>query len=295
MAVMSLSVNIIGAGRLGQTLGRLLTLHQAATINGLCNAHLESARAAADRIGAGKAFAEIHALPPADISFITTPDSAISDAASMLAESPNLKPKSIVLHCSGVENSDLLAALKARDCFVASVHPMRSFANPEQSALQFAGTFAAIEGDAPALECLEPLFSAIGARSCRIAREGKAFYHAAGVFASNYVVTLAEHAKACLNAAGIDDTLAMAMLTNILGSTVANLEASSSPECALTGPINRGDIATLEKHLKTLGDSKDARLYAELGLATLRLTHHAPETLAQMEKVFRTTLESIHG
>lgn len=145
-----------------------------------------------------------------------------------------------------------------------------------------------------ALERLEPLFSAIGAHICRIAPEGKAFYHAAGVFASNYVVTLTERAKACLNAAGVNDTLAMAMLTNILRSTVSNLEASGSPKSALTGPINLADTATLEKHLNALGDSEDARLYAELGLATLHLTHHTPETLARMEKLFRATLESVH-
>ena len=102
----------------------------------------------------------------------------------------------------------------------------------------------------------------------------KSSYHAAGVFASNYLVTLAQQALSCLKEAGVENEIAMHVITNLMRGTVSNLEKTLSPEHSLTGPIKRGDISTIMKHIASLTDREQKHLYAALGKATLHLTDH---------------------
>ncbi len=271
---MALVVNIIGAGNLGKTIGHLLVKHQLVKIGAICNRSEKSSLNAIKFIGQGKYCPLIEELAPADITFITTPDDLISGICEKLSENRFIKKASIVLHCSGSISSEALLSMKAKGCYIASVHPMISFATPELSVEQYKGTFCAVEGDEEALPQLRDLFNSIGSMTYDIAKVKKSSYHAAGVFASNYVVTLAQQALSCMRAAGVEDERAMRVITNIMQSTVSNLEKTLSPEQSLTGPIKRGDVTTLTKHLDSLADLEQKELYATLGKATMNLTDH---------------------
>lgn len=274
-------VNIIGAGHLGKTLGFLLYRSKAIQIGGICNTSIESTMNAIDFIGAGTYAKSLHDLPPADITLITTPDSMISSLCKKLSQTRNLKSKSIIIHCSGTLTSDILHTVRNKNCFVASVHPMQTFANPHISVKQYTGTYCAVEGDAEVLLQVDAVFRSIGSITYRVCKEKKPSYHAAGVFASNYLVTLAQQALFCLEDACVEKNIAMMIITKIMQGTVTNLAQTLSPKESLTGPLQRGDMVTVKKHLENL-NSEQKELYSKLGLATIALTNLDMEKQKQL-------------
>lgn len=280
---MSLIVNLIGAGRLGKTIGRLIVVSKTARIGGICNASLTSSQEAVEFIKDGSAYINIQELPAADVTFITTPDDLIKEVSINLTENPYLQKGSVVLHCSGSLPSSVLDSLRGKGCFIASAHPMRSFANPETSVEQYSGTYCAIEGDPEVLPLIHRMLASIGSVTYEIDSEKKSLYHAAGVFASNYLVTLAEQALSCLTCAGVEHDLAMRVISNIMQGTVSNLEKSQSPKASLTGPIKRGDTQTIDSHIASLDTEERRKLYAALGHSTLSLTDHNESTKARIQ------------
>jgi len=283
---MNLTINIIGTGKLGKTIGRLFNIHHLATIQGIYNRTFAHSIKGAQFIGAGTPISDFHSLPEADIQFITTPDDAIAEICFMLCQKKNIKPGSIIIHCSGAFNSDILLPMKSFGCFVASIHPMHSFVNPEISVSQYAGTFCSIEGDKAATEVLMPLFEGIGSQLYLINKEQKALTHVAGVFASNYLITLSQQALSCLQEAGVEKNIAMKIINHLMKSTVLNLEKTMSPESSLTGPIQRGDTVTIKNHLAALKNTQQKTIYALLGQATVNMTSHSKNKLESLMKIF---------
>ena len=280
---MTLIVNIIGAGKLGKTIGRLLVKNNLAKIAGVYNRSLESSMAAIEFIGDGQYFSGMRLLPYADVTFITTPDDHICETSVEMCRSGNIKPGSIFIHCSGVLTSDVMSAVKVKDAMVVSFHPMKSFSDPALSVENYAGTYCAMEGDAEALRILEPIFNSIGSITYQIEKEKKSLYHAAGVFASNYLVTLSQQAVNCLSEAGVEEQMALNIIISLMKGTLSNIEKSMSPREALTGPIKRGDVSTIKNHLSAFSDCKQRFLYSTLGKATIPLTSHDLETKTQLE------------
>ena len=264
-----MQVNFIGAGKLGKNIAKQIVVNKAATIQGICNSR--SGVDAVNFIGQGRIYKSINALPPADLTFITTPDDDIQTCCEKLAKSNNLRKESIVVHCSGALTSDQLISVKKKNCSVASAHPLRSFI--EENTLQSGDAHCAIEGDKDAVERLSQLFSAIGYLVYPVDRSKKIIYHAAGVFASNYLVTLYESALFCLKEADIEDITAMKMTINLMKNTLENIEITQSAERSLTGPIKRGDLNTISQHLRVLSKMELSELYKKLGLMTLNIAN----------------------
>ncbi|RMG00288.1 MAG: DUF2520 domain-containing protein [Planctomycetota bacterium] len=273
---------IIGAGRVGRSLGRLLVRADCVRSVTVYDCDPQAARQAAAFIGDAQAVSSLAALPAATTAALTVPDDAITRAAAALAESDAIP--TTVFHTSGAHDSGLLQPLAERGAAVASLHPMRSFARPAEVVDTFAGTFCTIEGDASAVRVLEEWFSACGARVVTIDRNVKPLYHAAGVFACNYLVTLTAIAEQLLEAAGVAEEDRRPMLAPLIRETVDNWAKSSPPE-ALTGPIVRGDEETVRRHLESLSDLSPALadLYRRLGAATLSVALQAglPEPTAE--------------
>jgi predicted short-subunit dehydrogenase-like oxidoreductase (DUF2520 family) len=149
------------------------------------------------------------------------------------------------------------------------VHPIRSFADPAAVADAFAGTFCGIEGDPDALAVLAPAFEAIGARLVPIDGAAKTVYHAAAVFASNYLVTVLDAALRAYQAAGIPEPVARELAGPLATETLANVLRLGAAT-ALSGPIARGDMATVARQQAAVSawDAPTGRLYAALADAT---------------------------
>ncbi len=268
---MSLTFNIIGAGRLGKALTRSLIKSGQAQLKAICNADFSKAKLVVEQMGSGVAVSRLADLPAADLTFITTPDDLISQVASQLASEKRLNPQSIVIHCSGVLSTSVLAPLKDLGCHLATIHPLKAFKAGNDDPLIFQDCDCVVEGDVEAVKIGSTLFEKLGARIIQINQEDKTIYHAAAVTASNYLVTLAATAVQLFNQAGISKVLAKEMTENLMTSSLNNIKQSENTADALTGPLQRGDLNTLAKHLEVLPDTLKP-LYKAAALATLPLT-----------------------
>lgn len=287
-----IKVNFIGCGRLGRTIARLFHQHSIAEIAGIINSTYESSLEAIEFVGQGNAVRSIDELPPADITFITTKDDRIEKICQELARHCVLKSSSIVAHCSGALSSDILSAAKSSSqCYVASIHPVRSFANPLNTVNTFSGTFCSLEGDKEAKPMLTQLFETIGATILFINKESKKRYHAATAIANNYLVTLHHQAVQNFIHSGIDESIATKLVSGLMLDAFNNLKTMPHTK-ALTGPIQRGDISTITGHIKSFGDDTVAKcIYSSLGLGTLTLTAHPPTIISEFKNIFNDSLQ----
>lgn len=266
---MQRTLNIIGCGKVGMVLGRLWAENGIFLVQDVLNRSIESARESTNFMHAGTPLDDYRRLRQADIYLIGTPDDQIEPTCARLAAESLLREGSIVFHCSGALPSTVLKSATERGASIASAHPIRSFAGPEQVAGSFAGTFCGIEGDSAATRILDEGFSAIGARTVPIDREFKTVYHAAAVFASNYLVTLLDTAVAAYEKSGIPRDVALQLMEPLVRGTVDNV-FRAGPADALTGPIARGDVSTVVRQYRAVRewDRQRGALYKILGKLT---------------------------
>lgn len=268
---MALQLNVIGAGHVGRVLARLFARSGALRVQDVLTRSSASAQAAVAFIGQGAAAREMASMRPADVWMLAVGDDQIVPAGQALAACQALAG-AVVFHCSGARAADALDAAAARGALTASVHPVRSFADPDTVAASFAGTFCGIEGAPQALAVLEPLLAAIGARPVAISSNAKTVYHAASVFASNYLVTVMDAALRAYEAAGVPPALARELAAPLATETLANV-LRLGPEQALSGPIARGDADTVARQQAALDawDAPTGDTYRALATATWAL------------------------
>jgi predicted short-subunit dehydrogenase-like oxidoreductase (DUF2520 family) len=282
---MKLSLNVIGAGKLGKALIKLFLLHQLVILKGIFNRTEVSIHNVITFLNAGKACLSIEELPEADIWMITTPDDQIETIYKQLCSLKKLKPHMIVFHCSGCLSSTILSTMTGTTK-IASIHPLRSFSHshPEMSSLN--GTYCALEGEAEAKTVLSFLFETIGAIPFEIYPEHKVFYHLAAVTASNYIVTLAEIAFELLGKAEIHPDIAKQLIVDLMSGTIQNINQVSAPKLALTGPLQRGDFGLIEQHLHVLEKQPYRKLYCLLGLFTLPFVQLPKKIIHKIQTLF---------
>ncbi len=268
------TLSIIGCGKTGRTLARLWAENETVVIGDILNTSVESGARAVAFIGAGRVAGNYADLRPADIILIAAPDDRIPACCAALMQTNCVSANSVVFHCSGALSSSVLQPAQARGAGIASIHPIRSFALPEKVVQDFAGTYCGVEGDARAIDELHQLFNAIGAQFVPIDRERKILYHAAAVFASNYLVTLLDTAVQTYGKAGIPQDVALRMMASLVRETTENV-LQSGPEQALTGPIARGDVATVVTQYRAIRmwNSSFGKLYRQLGKLTSALAY----------------------
>ncbi|MFV8781858.1 Rossmann-like and DUF2520 domain-containing protein [Microbulbifer sp. SA54] len=279
MQTRPLTLNIIGAGRLGKTLARLWQDRGIFSVAGLCNRSRESTQAAVDFIGAGDVYSDIMSMPEADCWLIATGDNEIATSAHRLAErfsargslkGTTAESRPLIFHCSGALPA---AALNAcRPAAIASAHPVHSFADPERSLTTLQGSTVALEGDDTGTQVLRGAFAMLGCDTLSLSPEQKLLYHTGSVMACNYLTVLLDLSLQTLAAAGIDEQTARKLLEPIVTQTVRN-NFALGPAHALTGPVARGDAETVQKQLQALQktDRAIAEIYRQLGLAGVEL------------------------
>jgi predicted short-subunit dehydrogenase-like oxidoreductase (DUF2520 family) len=268
---MAPTLNIVGAGHVGRALGRLFHQHGVFEVQDVLTRSHASARDAVAFIGAGRALGQASALRPAAAWMLAVGDDQIGPSCAALAAG-GLLDKATVFHCSGARASGELQAASQAGAQVASIHPVRSFADPAAVAAAFAGTWCGVEGDVGALALLSPAFEAIGARLVGIDANAKTVYHAASVFASNYLVTVLDAALRAYAAAGVPPEVARELARPLASETLSNVFRLGAP-AALSGPIARGDMATVARQQAALRewDAPAADLYQALVEATTAL------------------------
>ena len=199
----------------------------------------------------------------ASLLILAVPDDVLATLAESIADTGTVGPSSTVLHCSGLHGRSILAPLYSSGAALGSLHPLQTFTDPAGEPDALVGAAAVVEGDARAVEAARALAEALGMSPVVVvAASGKARYHAAAVFASNYLVVLADIAARLAFDAGIGDD-ADTIFLPLMQGTLAHL-AQGDPAAALTGPIRRGDAGTVKLHLAAL-DGPARELYVALG------------------------------
>lgn len=269
---MAKTLNIIGSGRVGRACGRLWARERVFEVQDVLTRSRESAARGVQFIGAGRAAGSLEEMRGADVWMVATRDDAIVPSCVTLAASGKITPDDIVFHVSGATPSDALRPAREKGARIASVHPIKTFTDAEAAVQSFAGTYCAAEGDGEALRVLKPAFEKIGAKVFGIASEAKPVYHAGGVLACNYLVVLIEAALRAHEKAGIPRAASLEALEPMVRETVDAI-FDKGPAKALTGPISRGDAATVRRQLAMVRgwDREVAELYRGLGLQAVAL------------------------
>jgi predicted short-subunit dehydrogenase-like oxidoreductase (DUF2520 family) len=277
---------VVGAGRVGTSLAVLWRRadHRIVAIAGGAATPGRAARflpdvPVLDAIGAAKA---------AEVVVIATPDAAIGPVCEEMATAGALDRADAVVHASGATGLDALAPAAASGASTLSVHPLQTCPTVEAGVERIPGsTFAVTAAGDDGYALGERLARDAGGRPVRIADERKPLYHAAAVFASNYLVTLTALAEELGLSAGIKDPIAA--FASLQEATLANI-ARVGPAEALTGPAVRGDAITLQRNLEALDRyaPEAVRSYvalADLALALAQRSGRAPADRAAVEEV----------
>jgi predicted short-subunit dehydrogenase-like oxidoreductase (DUF2520 family) len=209
---------------------------------------------------------------------ITTPDKEIVASNDKLAAARAVRRGDVVFHCSGSLPSSELTSVVALGAHVASVHPLKSFADEHVAARTFEGTYCAAEGDRAALDVLVPAFEAIGGRVSEIEPQYKTIYHAASVIVCNDLAALLEIGLRCYERAGLERDTATRMMEPLVRETLDNVLSIGTAR-ALTGPIARGDDEVVRRHLAALDtwNERIAAIYRDLGAVALALARERNE------------------
>ena len=252
-----LTISIVGPGNLGTALA--LTLPAAGYVVKFIAARPKSIASRETKGLARRVKARLVALGKvpldSDLVWITVPDDAIAATALRLARAQNWSGK-IVFHSSGALTSDDLAPLRAHGAKVASVHPGMTFVRGP--APQMRGVAFAVEGDPAAVRVAKRIVQDLGGTTYAIKKRNKVLYHAFGSFASPLVIALLASLERVAQAAGIRSDDVKTMMVPLLVQTLRNYLQHDAAS-AFSGPLVRGDVATVRRHLEELKAVPEAR------------------------------------
>jgi len=279
-------VGIVGAGAVGTALGA--ALHRAGWPV-VAVASRDEARRERFRglVPGARGFAEAApVLDEAELIILAVPDDVIPELAGEL----RLYGGQALVHTSGVLGAEVLEPARAAGTQIGAFHPLVAFADTERAIAALHGATVAIEGDDQLAASLATMAEALGATAVRLAPGSKAAYHAAAVLSAGGFVALLDAIAELAAAAGLDEEGALAVYGGLIEQTLSNARALGI-RAALTGPMTRGDVGTLERHLEALARLAPnvlplyrAAAEREISLAESRgsLAPHAAESMRRL-------------
>jgi len=260
------NIGFIGAGTTGTALAVGLA-QRGYPVVGVSSRSLSSAEKLAARITGCKVYSQAQQLADAaQLIFITTPD----DAISIVAAEVKWHDGQSIVHCSGAHSVDILEAAKQYGARTGCFHPLQTFASVDQAIDNIPGSTFAIEAEEPLASILKEMATALEGDWVILKAGDKVLYHAAAVMACNYLVTLVKLATDLWQTFDVPPAQAIKALMPLLRGTLSNIENVGLPNC-LTGPIARGDLGTIGRHLESLSRQAPSLLeiYKELGSETV--------------------------
>jgi predicted short-subunit dehydrogenase-like oxidoreductase (DUF2520 family) len=243
------TISLVGSGNLAQALGPALrAVGYRITSVAFRNRTGSKKRATAFATSLGAKSVALESQPSSDIIWLCHTDDALPETARTLSRQPNWKGK-IVFHSSGALTSDVLAPLQRAGAHVASLHPMMTFVpgtTPHLTGISFA-----VEGDRPAVTAARRIVAGLGGEIFAIRKDKKVLYHALGSFSSPLLVATLVTAERVGRGAGLSTQQTRKIIAPILRQTLKNY-LDRSAAAAFSGPIKRGDLNTVRRHLREL-------------------------------------------
>jgi len=248
-------IGFIGAGKIGVSLGKYFK-ENGLDVIGVYSRNEASAKVGAALIGVDHFETAEALISKSDILFLTVSDQAIKEVWETISKF-DIKDK-IICHCSGALSSCVFDGIGQLGAWGYSLHPAMAISHKEAHKELENAPFT-LEGAAEKLDIVETLIGSLGNPVHHLTAENKPLYHCAAVFSSNFMTALTQISMDLLDKCGVDDPsifipLMSASAKNILGKGPVN---------ALTGPVERGDVETVAKHLSAL-DSDEKKIYTSL-------------------------------
>ncbi|MCE2462424.1 MAG: DUF2520 domain-containing protein [Dehalococcoidia bacterium] len=281
-------VGFIGAGAVGKGLALGLA-SSGYRVLAVSSRSLSSAEGLAARIPGCLALSDPQKVADrCDLIFITTPDEAIEQVASQVLWHRGQG----VVHCSGAESLGILDPAAGAGAITGSFHPFQTFAcleTPEEAVERMEGSTLSVEGRCWILDTLKEMASRLGGRAILLSPEDRAIYHASAVMSCGHLVALVKAAVDVWESMGVPQEEALPIILPLAKSTLANVSRAGA-YASLTGPIARGDTATLSAHLQALEDRipRLIPLYCALSGESLPLAEDrvSREKLEEMDRMF---------
>lgn len=255
-------VGVIGAGRVGAVLGAVLAAGglEVVAVAGESDA---SRRRAADLLPGVPVLKPSAVARACDLLLLTVPDDMLPNVVRVLADSGALRPGQVVVHTSGRHGLAVLAPAARVGVRVVAVHPAMTFSGTAIDLPRLAGTVFGVTAADEDRDLALALVERWGGRAWEVAEEQRTLYHAGLAHGANHLVTLVSQAMEILSAAGSTDPAAT--LRPLLEAALDN--ALDRGDAALTGPIVRGDVATVRAHLADLRSEAPDTIDSYLALA----------------------------
>lgn len=283
-----MKIGMIGAGRVGCSFGKYL-VDRGKTVTGYYSQKYESAVCAAKFVGTDsfRRMEELTAL--SDTLLITTPDDRIGEVWDRMKEMS--LDERVICHFSGSLSSDVFNGIDGKNAYGASIHPMLAFRDRFTSYGQLQKGFFTLEGHPHALQRLQALLEELGNPYCLIKAQDKAKYHCAASILSNDVLALLDLGFCLLEQCGFGKEEVLCAATALVRGNVENVLANGTRD-SMTGPILRGDLSTVEKHLGVL-EGEEREIYRLLGRRLLAMAgqRHGQEDLQERYDSLRRLLE----
>jgi len=254
-------IAFIGAGRVATALARGFT-RAGHVVSAVANRNRAAADALAASLPGCRALGDPQdAVRGADLVFLTVADDAIPRVAAALEWRAGIA----VVHCSGATDISALEPAARSGAQIGGFHPLQTFTDPETALAGLPGCVVAIEAEEPLATRLREMAETLGARPISLPQGARALYHCAGGFAAGFIAVLLHEATCLWRSFGKSDEEALRALLPLARGTLDSI-ARSGTEQALTGPIARGDIGTVEKHVAALAalDERTLALYRAL-------------------------------
>ncbi len=245
------SIAIVGPGRLGQALGRLLN-RKGFKVGLVAARRPAAARRAARFIGAGRPVTlDSPELTEAAVLLLTVSDSALGEVARELASRRDDWSGRVILHTCGSLPASILQPFRRRGAAVGCLHPFQTIPSPEAGVRNLVGCYWAIEGDPDARRLAKRWVRALKGAAFPVRPEKKTLYHLSAFLTCPTIVTLMNLSARLLRASGVQGHIARPMLASFVRETTRNFEDFGARR-SLTGPAARGDWTTLRRHLASL-------------------------------------------
>ena len=283
---------IVGPGRAGMALGYALLQAEAVDALTVCGRRPEPPTHPHFTQGLAEyVFGLTRPGPRTAAVFLAVPDSVVPEMAHALAGHGPAPDGCAAFHLSGALSTEVLAPLHAQGYAVGSFHPLQAIAHPVTGADRLPGSWVAVTGAPTAVAVARRLAAFLACPVLSVPEARRPLYHAAAVLVSNALPPLVGAACRLFEQAGVPPDEALAALLPLVRGTVENI-AERGVQASVTGPISRGDLETVDLHLRAL-DWEDRRLYAVLGLEVLRLSAGALSEEAHRELMERLNSEIV--
>ncbi|AIS51660.1 hypothetical protein TKV_c04580 [Thermoanaerobacter kivui] len=266
-----MKIGFVGAGIVGTSLAFLLS-KSGTDVSGFLSRSFESAKRSATltKTTAFSCYEEL--LKNSDVIIISTNDSSISDVVNKLLEHKDMLKEKIFCHLSGALSLEVLHPLNLEGGYIMVMHPIQTCPSFDAALELLPKSYFTLEGCEKAVKIGKEIVNKISGKYIVVENINKPLYHAACVVASNYLVALSKLSLLLLKESGFPFEEYSDALIPLMEGTLKNIKEKGI-NGALTGPIARGDVNTVELHLKNIQDQNLINLYKNLGKLALEISY----------------------